>query len=182
MGLPCFRNICLSLLQNYIINVKSIPDVLADVKRARERIVAMKSVDFDVLYKDRTSEYVKAGCVRHRVQLPWLSEDLRKNFLILRRRFGSTKQHIEKDLRVRCKSLKRTLPSSTRRRVCRPGWGEETMHVYCAACNMRDEHEMELGLPRRRCIGAVYFFTISSRARHRDGASLWSFSRLAGRG
>jgi hypothetical protein len=81
------------------------------------------------------------------VQLPWRPEDLLENFIVLRRRIGRTEQHFEKDLRVRRNMLKRILLFLTQRGNWRPGHGEETMHMYYDAFDMRDEHDIDLIFP-----------------------------------
>ena len=128
-------NFWTSLSPNDIVNVEPAPGVLGNAKRAR--IAAVQHDGFDVKYADGASEFVTLDRIRQRVQLPCRPEDLRENFIVLRRRIGRTEQHLEKDLRVRRNMLKRILVFLTQRGNWRPGHGEETLHMYYDAFDMR---------------------------------------------
>ena len=113
----------------------------------RARIVTVQPSGFDVQYADHRVEYVAFDRIRQRVLLPWRPEDLRENFIVLRRRIGRTEQHLEKNLRVRRKLLRQILLLLTKRGNWRPGHGEETLHMYYDAFDMRDDYELETIFP-----------------------------------
>ena len=138
-------NFWTSLSENDVVNVEPPPGTVGDVKRAR--IMTVQPSGFDVKYRDYSIEFVKLERIRQRVQLPWRPEDLREHFIVLRRRIGRTEQHLEKDLRVRRKLLKRILLFLTKRGNWRPGHGEETLHMYYDAFDLREDHEIETIFP-----------------------------------
>ena len=84
-------------------------------------------------YSNNYKEFVTFDRIRQRVLLPWKPEDLRENFIVLRRRIGRTEQYLEKDLRVRRNLLRTILLFLTKRGNWRPGHGEETLHMWCEA-------------------------------------------------
>ena len=138
-------NFWTSLSPNDVVNVEPVPGVLGHASRAR--IISVQHDGFRVEYGDGSFEFVTVDRIRQRVQLPWRPEDLRENFIVLRRRIGRTEQHLEKDLRVRRNMLKRILLFLTQRGNWRPGHGEETMHMYYDAFDMRDEHDIDVIFP-----------------------------------
>ena len=157
-GLPSFRkniiafpqelpeakqlfNCWTTLSANDVVNVQPASGSNADVKRAR--IVSVQNHGFHVEYSDLSRGYVEMERIQQRVKLPWRPEDLRENFIVLRRRIGRSEEHLEKDLRVRRGLLQRILLFLTQRSCWRPGNGEETLHLYYDAFDMRDTHEMQ---------------------------------------
>lgn len=118
-----------SVSQNDLVNVGPPSGVLGYAKRAR--ILCVKPDGFDFQYATGTFEFIKIERVRQRLQMPWRSEDLRENFIALRRRIDRAKQHFEKDLRVRRNLLKRIFIFLTQRCEWRPGHGEETYVFQC---------------------------------------------------
>lgn len=147
----CFQKLssCLifgRLTENDIVNVSPKPGIVADVKRAR--ILRVRQNGFDVMYHDFEKELVDIERIHQPVKLPWRPEDLRENFIVLRRRLGRSENYIEKDLRVRWRLLNIILFFLTQRGEWRPGHGEETMHMWYDAFDMRDDHEMETIFPQ----------------------------------
>ena len=151
-GLPCFRKNIIAFPQvlsevkqlfnfwttpseNDIVNVQ--PGIhidwgQADIKRAR--IVSVRNHGFHVEYGDLSREYVQMERIQQRVKLPWRAEDLRENFIVLRRRIGRSEEHLEKDLRVCRNLLQKILLFLTQRGPWQLGHGWIDLPGYGARC------------------------------------------------
>ena len=91
-----------SLVPNDVVNVAPADDAADAAAQGvvRARVVALRAAGVLVEHVDATREHVNFARVRQRVRLPRKPEDLRDNFIVLRRRNARREDYVE-DLRVR---------------------------------------------------------------------------------
>ena len=129
-----------SLRPGDVVNVEfSVGDTFV-VERCR--VVGVLPVGFLVERADGQRKEVKMEDVKQRVVLPWKPEDLRDNFIVLRRRNARKEDYVE-DLRVRRDLLRRILLLLTRKGEWRPGHGREALHLFYDEVDLRADHEIE---------------------------------------
>ena len=132
-----------SVKPNDIVNVLPADGAVGAAARdiVRARVVALQDGGF--LVELRASRvFVPFQRVRQRVVLPWTPQDLRDNFIVLRRRNARRDEYVE-DLRVRRNLLRKILQLLTQTGFWRPGHGKEPLHMYYTDFDLRPEHEVQ---------------------------------------
>ncbi len=133
-----------SLAPNDVVNVAPADDAADAVAQgvARARVVALQAAGVLVEHADATREHVNFARVRQRVRLPRKPQDLRDNFIVLRRRNARREDYVE-DLRVRRNFLRQPLELLTEEGDWRPAHGTEPLHMYYTDFDLWPEHELE---------------------------------------
>ena len=112
---------------NDIINVEPPLGVLCSFVLAR--VLSVQHDGFHVQYAIGTYEFDKRVHSSART-VAWRPEDIRDNFIVLRRRVGRTEQHLDKHLRVHRNCLKRVmLLFDAGRRMATVAWRRNVAHV-----------------------------------------------------